>query len=96
VVFIAVYVDDLTLFSNCITRLAGIKQRLSQLFEMKDLGEAQFLLGVQIVRDRAARTLTISQGEYVKNVVDRLGLKFCNPTASPLDSGTRLSKRDCL
>jgi hypothetical protein len=95
VVIIAVYVDDLTLFSNCITRLAGIKQELSQLFEMKDLGEAQFLLGVQIVRDRAARTLTISQGEYVKNVVDRLGLNFCNPTASPLDNGTRLSKRDC-
>jgi hypothetical protein len=57
---IALYVDDLLLLSNCMTDLVDIKRRLSDRFEMKDLSEVRFILGIKVERDRRTRTLWIS------------------------------------
>ena len=62
---------------------------------MKDLGEAQYVLGFQIHRDRQARTLSISQGEYIKNVLDRFDMLDCKPVATPVATGVKLLKSDC-
>ena len=95
IIYIALYVDDLLLLSNSISRLDHFKQQLSAIFDMKDLGEAHYVLGIQIERDRKARTLSISQREYVKNVVDRFGMLDSKPVATPMDTGSRLLKSDC-
>ena len=95
VVFIALYVDDLLILSNELNRLNKFKQDLSRVFDMKDIGEAQFVLGIQIIRDRKNRTLTISQCEYVKRIVGNLQLSDCRPTGTPLAHGVHLSKADC-
>lgn len=74
VTFIVLYVDDLLLISNSLTRLNDVKRDLSNTFEMVDLGEAQYILGLQLTRDRTARTLSLSQAEYVRRVVERYGM----------------------
>jgi len=71
--FVALYVDDLLLLSNSSMKLATLKQDLAKKFEMKDLGEAHFILGIQIERNRSARTLCLSQTSYVKKVLDGFG-----------------------
>ena len=46
------YVDDILLTINDIDRLAETKKMLCNHFNMKDLGEASFVLGIKIVLDR--------------------------------------------
>ena len=94
-VYLALYVDDLLLLCNLLDELTHLKQQLSQEFEMKDLGEAHFILGIQIRRDRKARTLSITQQQYVKKVVERFDIAECNPISTPFDSSTKLPKADC-
>lgn len=95
VIYIALYVDDLLLLSNSKAKLKEIKLQLSQMFHMKDLGPAHYVLGFQIHRDRQARTLSISQGEYVKNVLERFDMMDCKPVSTPLATGVKLLKSDC-
>jgi hypothetical protein len=95
IMFIALYVDDLLLLSNSLKRLIDMKQELSRLFEMKDLGEAHYILGIQIQRNRTARTLSISQEEYLKNVVQRFGMLESRSVNTPMDHTIKLSKADC-
>ncbi len=46
--FIVVYVDDFILVCNHQNQLLQIKKELSQKFEMKDLGELHFFLGMEV------------------------------------------------
>jgi Reverse transcriptase (RNA-dependent DNA polymerase)/gag-polypeptide of LTR copia-type/Integrase core domain/GAG-pre-integrase domain len=95
VFYVAIYVDDILLLSNSLMKINSLKKELSQLFDMKDLGEAHFVLGIRIERNRAARTLTLSQSEYVKNVISRFGMSSSHPVSTPLDVSVKLSKADC-
>ena len=57
VVFLLLYVDDILLIENDVPALQGIKIWLSSQFSMKDLGEASYILGMRIYRDRSKRLL---------------------------------------
>jgi len=59
--FIVAYVDDLILVCNDQNKLLQIKEDLSQKFEMKDLGELHFLLGMEVERDQDEQLLHINQ-----------------------------------
>jgi hypothetical protein len=47
------------------------KMWLSSNFEMKDIGEASYVLGVKIIRDRAKRLLGLTQETYIKKMIER-------------------------
>jgi hypothetical protein len=94
-ILIALYVDDLLLLSNSLKGLTTLKRDLSRLFAMKDLGEAHYVLGIQIDRDRTARTLSISQREYVQKVLHRFGMMDSKAASTPLDASAKLTKADC-
>lgn len=61
-----VYVDDLLIASNSPQLMKSVKLQLSHEFEMTDLGEPTYLLGVQILRDQQAGTITLNQGKYIE------------------------------
>jgi Reverse transcriptase (RNA-dependent DNA polymerase) len=92
---IALYVDDLLIASNSLEGMNALKHDLSRRFAMKDLGEAHWVLGIQIDRDRTARSLSISQREYVLKVLERFGMSECKSVVTPLESSVKLSKTDC-
>jgi transposase InsO family protein len=94
VMFLLVYVDDLLLVTNHMGQLKSIKAALHSRFEMKDMGEAEFILGVQIRRDRAKRQLYLSQAEYVRTVLERFDMQDCKPAASPMATGVKLLKTE--
>ena len=93
-VLVALYVDDLLLLANSLDGLSALKKDLSTRFSMTDLGEAHYILGIQIDRDRAARTLSISQREYVHKVLQRFGMLDSKPAATPLPTSVQLTKAD--
>jgi hypothetical protein len=83
IVIIALYVDDLLLASNDRKLLDQVKRDISTMFSMKDLGELRFMLGMEVVRDRAAKTIEIRQPAYVDQVLERYGMSDCKPVMTP-------------
>jgi hypothetical protein len=53
VVFLVLYVDDILLIKNDISLIEVVKSSLRKSFSMKDLGEAVYILGIKIYRDRS-------------------------------------------
>ncbi|KAI3723576.1 hypothetical protein L2E82_35254 [Cichorium intybus] len=66
VTFLVLYVDDILLMGNDIPTLQGVKAWLGKCFAMKDLGEAAYILGIRILRDRKKRLIGLSQGTYLE------------------------------
>jgi len=58
---------------------------LTSQFEMKDLGQARVMLGIEITRDRKNRQLFISQHEYTLSILDRFGMEHSRSVATPMD-----------
>ena len=65
VVFLILYVDDILLIGNDIPMLQSVKTSLNNSFSMKDLGEAEYILGIKIYRDRSKRLIGLSQDTYI-------------------------------
>jgi hypothetical protein len=63
------YVDDLIILASNVSILKWLKSRLENEFEMSDLGELHYCLGVEFERDRASRTITMSQSKYIEEVL---------------------------
>jgi hypothetical protein len=90
-VIVPVFVDDITFASKDKAKIQELKLELGKHFKLRDLGATSFLLGVEITRDRAKRTLHLSQRQYVLDLLDRFGFEDSSPVSTPLDPGTRLS-----
>jgi hypothetical protein len=56
-IYVVMYVDDMLLIGNNMDVIKEVKSQLSSKFDMKDLGAANFILGMEIKRDRANRKL---------------------------------------
>jgi len=53
-------------------------------FEMKNLGVAKRILGIDIKRDRRNGTLTLSQSGYLKKIVQLFDMDYCKPITTPI------------
>ena len=59
-IFLVLYVDDILLATNDLGLLHQTKKYLSQNFEMKDMEEATYVIGIEIFRDRSQGLLGLS------------------------------------
>ena len=66
VVFLILYVDDILLIGNDKESMNDIKDWLSRKFEMKYLGNASYVLGIQIIQDRKKKLLVLSHASYIE------------------------------
>ncbi|KAI3810635.1 hypothetical protein L1987_20256 [Smallanthus sonchifolius] len=73
--FLILYVDDILIIGNNIPMLNEVKHWLGTCFAMKDLGEAAYILGIKIYRDRSKRLLGLSQGTYIDKVMARFHME---------------------
>ena len=62
---------------------------------MKDLGEAFYVLGIQILRDRPNGMLRLSQQVYIEHILKRFNMQSCNSGKTPIVKGDRFSKGQC-
>ncbi|CAI7929697.1 unnamed protein product [Closterium sp. NIES-54] len=87
--YILVYVDD---FATADTAgLAHVKSELQKRHMCTDLGELRSYLGLQITRDRAQRTITLTQSPMVQQVLQRFDFTYSSPPATPLSTCHSLS-----
>ena len=85
--YLVLYVDDILLATNDTGMLHETKRFLSKKFEMKDLIDAYFVLGIQIHRDRSRGTLGLLQKSYIEKILKRFGMHDCKPGDTPVAKG---------
>ncbi|CAI7865755.1 unnamed protein product [Closterium sp. NIES-53] len=89
--YILVYVDDLVFATPDTAGLAHVKSELQKRHTCTDLGELRSYLGLQITRDRAQRTITLTQSHMVQQVLQRFDFTYSSPQATPLSTRHSLS-----
>ena len=72
--------------------LALEKAAICDKFDMVDNGEIKYCLGLSIKRDRKNKVITISQSNYIENILVKFGMKNCRPVATPLEPGVKYFK----
>ena len=80
---ISLYVDDLIITGNACELITEIKNQLSQEFEMKDLGELHYCLGLEVWRE-SGKTM-ITQSKYVREIHNRFNMSDCKVSTIPLE-----------
>ena len=91
-IYLLLYVDDMLIASTSKVEIDKLKAQLAREFEMKDLGEAKKVLGMEIKRDRKKGTVCLTQTQYLKKVLDRFGINGKTKAVStPLAPHFRLS-----
>jgi Reverse transcriptase (RNA-dependent DNA polymerase) len=91
VVYLIIYVDDIPVASSSDKAVLTSKRSLRALYTVKDLGEAEYFLGLNIEREH--NSLTLSQQSYVQSVLERYGTKDCKPVISPMVQASDLMSK---
>ncbi|CAI7822087.1 unnamed protein product, partial [Closterium sp. NIES-53] len=89
--YVLVYVDDLVFATADTEALAHVKSELQKRYTCIGLGEVTSYLGLRITRDRAQRTITLTQSHMVQQVLQRFGFTYSSPRSTPLPTGHSLS-----
>ncbi|CAI7860395.1 unnamed protein product [Closterium sp. NIES-53] len=89
--YILVYVDDLVFATADTAGLAHMKSELLKRHTCTDPGELRSYLGLQITRERARRTITLTQSHMVQQVLQRFDFTYSSPQATPLSTHHSLS-----
>jgi hypothetical protein len=88
---ITVSVDDMAVTANNVAHIHRFKSQLQRFFEISNLGELKWLLGLKVMRDRVAHTLTLSQKAYVATIVERFRLGDAKNVQTPMEPAVSLS-----
>ncbi|CAI7876237.1 unnamed protein product, partial [Closterium sp. NIES-53] len=89
--YVLVYIDELVFASADTEALTLVKSELQKRHTCTDLGELRSYLGLQIIRDRARRTITLTQSHMVHQVHQRFGFLSSSPQPTPLCTGHSFS-----
>jgi Reverse transcriptase (RNA-dependent DNA polymerase) len=87
---VGVYVDDLIITGVYIQDIGKFKSQMKNLFSMSDLGLLSYYLGIEVCQN--FQRITLNQSVYAKKVLDKCGMKDCNPTQILMEPHLKLSK----
>ena len=80
---LTLYVDDVLLLGKERKVPERIKRKLMGRFSMTDMGDVSLVFGMEVTRDHTKGTVTITQKNYVKSLLERYGMGNCNPAHTP-------------
>jgi hypothetical protein len=89
-VILYLYVDDILIFGTSLDMINEVKTFLCQSFDMKDMGKADVILNIKLIKGENGITLT--QSHYVEKVLSRFGYKDSKPSLTPYDHSLILQK----
>ncbi|GJX42219.1 retrotransposon protein, putative, ty1-copia subclass [Tanacetum coccineum] len=92
VTFLILYVDDILIMGNNILMLQDVKSYIGKCFAMKDLGEAAYILGIKIYRDRSKRLIGLCQSAYIEKILKRYYMENSKRRTIPMQDKLKLSK----
>ncbi|KAL5565423.1 hypothetical protein UlMin_028587 [Ulmus minor] len=89
---IIVYVDDIILTRDHEKELCKLKNFLAKEFELKDLGNLKYFLGIEIARSK--KGIVVSQRKYVLDLLKETGMLGCKPANTPMDQKIKLGREE--
>ncbi|GJZ34439.1 retrotransposon protein, putative, ty1-copia subclass [Tanacetum coccineum] len=92
VTFLILYVDDIIIMGNHIPSLQSVKDYLGKCFAIKDLGEATFILGIKIYRDRSKQLIRLGQNVYMDKILKRYKMDNSKRGHIPMQERLDLNK----
>jgi hypothetical protein len=95
-IIIAVFVDDIIIMYSKIDEKEWLQYKKSfmEAFKMKDLNDAEWILGIRITRDRTARTIKLDHEVQINKSLETFNMNECNPASTPTEA-KKLSYDDC-
>lgn len=91
---LALYVDDMLIFSNNQELEDQFTNALAAKFDITDLGDASSVIGMRITRNEQKKSISIDKSAYITKILERFGLSECNPVSTPMDTSMKLSSKD--
>ena len=88
-IWVAVYVDDLLIFTDSEDDMKHFKSAISGHFDMKDIGDPDLCLNVKLTYNRDEGTLVLTQEHYLRQVLETYGMSDCKQVSTPLSTGYR-------
>jgi transposase InsO family protein len=88
ITILIVYVDDIVITGDDHEEIAHLKKHLAQEFEVKDLGQLRYFLGIEV--SRGPKGIFISQRKYVLDLLREVGMLGCRPASTPIEQNHRL------
>ena len=89
---IGVYVDDFVIAAESSERIEQVRRALSQKFDVKDLGELHYFLGVQVTQDHEKGTVWIGQPTFTESILQKYGMSEAKPAKTPVSVNSKLLK----
>ena len=89
---IAVCVDDILLAGKSDRRITKVKKELASRFNVKDMGELQYFLGVNVIQDLEDGTVWIGQPSYTESILKHCGMINAKAVKTPANPGMKLNK----
>ncbi|GKA92265.1 retrotransposon protein, putative, ty1-copia subclass [Tanacetum coccineum] len=93
-IYLLLYVDDMLITCKSKAEIRSTKSLLKKEFDMKELGEAKKILGMDIVRDRSRKILKVSQSGYVSKILNNYRIDNGKSVKMPLGGHFKLSLKD--
>jgi hypothetical protein len=90
-VILCLYVENILILGTSLDVIKETKDFMSNNFEMKDLGEADVILNIKLLREGDGG-VTLVQSHYVEKVLSRFGYSKCEPAPIPYDPSKLLKK----
>jgi hypothetical protein len=88
-----VHVDDFFLAASCLIQATDFKTQLASIWEISDLGEANFCIGIAIERDLANHHIYLSQTALIDKILASFNMLDCIPVSTPMEAGLVLSRQ---
>jgi hypothetical protein len=92
-VLLLVYVDDALVAAAEQADIIAVVADLRKHFQIRDMGDAKMFLGKEIIRDREAQRLTITQEKFTQGLLERFQMSTANARRTPMNAGMNLRSK---
>ncbi|XP_030449874.2 uncharacterized mitochondrial protein AtMg00810-like [Syzygium oleosum] len=91
-VVVSLYVDDMLVTGSNSAQITAFKQEMMKMFEMTDLGEMSYFLGMEVRQTQ--NEVFICQKKYMKEILKRFNVEECKSVSTPTGQKEKLQKKD--
>ena len=92
-VIIAFYADDIVIAAKSDSIMSVVKNKLSELYDMKDLGKLTYFLGIEVVQ-KSNEYIWMGQAKFCESLLSKYNMNNCKPVDTPVDCNVKLTKAD--
>jgi hypothetical protein len=92
IIIVAIYVDNKMMLSKDKKMIDELKKCLAGKYELTNLGEAHWILGMEIICNHNKHTIMLSQCQYIESILECFEMASSRPVAMPMDPNMKLVK----